>query len=145
MNKFIHISLTFALALLLWGCCGRRGAADAENQECAPKSYSGSGYADISPEAGGRLRFRLEAPEAGDYVLSLRYGVRSDSTATISLWVNGTKTRRLSLAPPPADSSWSDHDAGNIALTKGINFVDLAREEGDTGNVFMDYIEISKK
>mgnify|MGYP001809157159 FL=1 len=73
----------------------------------------------------------------------LRYANGQANSRTLSLYVNGTYVRQLTL-PVVAPADWSQWEmlAFDIPLDAGKNTVVLARDAQDTGEVNVDYFSV---
>lgn len=113
-----------------------------EAEQFAPKSgepyagYSGEGFVNLSKEENRSLSLPLELPEAGRYLLDLRYSngsgpVNTDNKAAIrSLFQNGRLVAALVMPQRGSDewSNWGWTNAVELALQQGKNELSLQFE-----------------
>lgn len=112
------------------------GAIDAS----VSSGFSGSGYVDGYWERGASTKWTVDAA-AGEQELKLRYA-NAGGARTVSLYVNGAKVKTMSLAKAGNDwNAWASHTE-TVTLQKGLNTIEVRIDEGDDGNVNLDYIEI---
>src|SRR6185312_14168426 len=99
----------YTLNSLVDGTTLTTGTAEAENSGLSGSAgvatdhsgYTGSGFVAGFGSAGAAATFSVNVPAAGSYPLSLRFSNGPNPSAgakTISLYVNGTKVRQISLA-----------------------------------------------
>lgn len=105
--------------------------------------FSGIGYAGGFSSIGASLSFSVASKDAGIYKGMLRYANGQANGRTLSLYVNGTYVRQLTL-PVVAPADWSQWEmlAFDIPLDAGKNTVVLARDAQDTGEVNVDYFSV---
>lgn len=105
--------------------------------------FSGIGYAGGFSSTGASLSFSVASKDAGIYKGMLRYANGQANSRTLSLYVNGTYVRQLTL-PVVAPADWSQWEmlAFDIPLDAGKNTVVLARDAQDTGEVNVDYFSV---
>ena len=89
---------------------------------------------------GATATFTVPASRAGSHLLVLRYANATGSPKTLTLSVNGTRSR---VTMP----SWADWDTWSevtspVTLRAGDNVVSYSYEESDTGHVNLDYVVI---
>ncbi|MEY9934391.1 hypothetical protein ABH926_009059 [Catenulispora sp. GP43] len=101
--------------------------------------YTGTGYLTGFTGQGAETVIDAEVPTAGTDAVTLRYANTSGSAQTLSLYINGLKSRQLSL---PAGSGWLT-SAQNIALRSGENLIGLQHDSGDSGNVAIDDVTVA--
>ena len=106
--------------------------------------YSGSGFAAGFQNDGQGVRFSVNAPKSGEYVLVLRYAAGdTDSIGqSVSLYVNGQKSRQT-LSSLRSWELWGDL-AVNVDLNQGENEIILRRDSGDAGQINLDYITVKE-
>ncbi|MEV7680703.1 carbohydrate-binding protein [Streptomyces sp. NPDC088341] len=104
--------------------------------------YTGSGFvAGYTDGNKGRAStsFTVPSAEAGAGSLRIRYANGTTATMTLSLYVNGTKVRQISL-PATADwRTWATRDEP-LTYAQGANTVALTFTTSDSGNVNLDNI-----
>ncbi|WP_329123312.1 CBM35 domain-containing protein [Streptomyces sp. NBC_01465] len=102
--------------------------------------YTGTGfvggYTDTN-KGNASTAFAITSAEAGGGSVSVRYANGTTATMTLSLYVNGTKVRQISLAPTANWDTWTTHDEP-VTFAKGANTVALTFTTADSGNVNLD-------
>lgn len=121
-------------------------------------NYQGTGYVNLSNTPGAEASFVVQAKEAGDYIVGLRYAyglqVNGESTnnptsqlparAKINVYVNGKFAK--SIAPDKTAVSWEEWftDSERLALQAGANVISYRIDRGCIGNVNLDYLTLYK-
>jgi hypothetical protein len=100
--------------------------------------YTGTGYLTGFTAGGAETVIDTFAPAAGAYPLAVTYANTTGSAQTISLYLNGIKSRQLSL---PAASGWA-YVSLSATLRSGLNLVGVEHDDGDTGNVAIDSVSV---
>lgn len=103
--------------------------------------YSGSGYVTSLEDSGSRVRFDVNAEEAGEYRLTIRYSNGNSARRTLTLYGNGDKVGQVSFPRTSNWNTWADR-VEYLELDKGKNTVMLRYDNGDTGDVNIDYIKL---
>ncbi|MFG1702124.1 CBM35 domain-containing protein [Nonomuraea sp. M3C6] len=101
--------------------------------------YSGTGYAAGFTGTGARAIRTVTMPAAGSAVTTVRYTNTTGSAKTLSTYVNGLKTGRLTL---PAGTGWLT-TTHTPTLRAGLNLIGYQYDTGDTGNVGLDGISVA--
>ncbi len=107
--------------------------------------YTGTGFVAGYWNSGAATTFTVAAEEAGAHDVKLRYSNGPNpfsGTKTVSLYVNGTKVRQISLASTGTWQTWADH-VESVDLDDGVNTIAIKYDAGDSGNVNLDNIAIS--
>jgi hypothetical protein len=107
--------------------------------------YSGTGFVDGYWTQGATTSFTVSAAAAGTHNLGLRYSNGPDpvaGTKTVSLYVNGTKVKQVSLASTGNWDTWATHTEA-VPLTAGNNTVAYKYDSGDSGNVNLDKLTVT--
>jgi uncharacterized protein YegP (UPF0339 family) len=107
--------------------------------------YSGAGFVAGYWNQGASTTFTVSAPTAGSYQLRLRYSNGPNPFAgnkAVSLYVNGTKVRRISLASTGNWDTWSTQ-TDVVTLAAGTNSVSYRYDTGDDGNVNLDKLTLA--
>jgi len=104
--------------------------------------YSGTGFVDGYWNVGATTQFNVQVPTTKSYYLSIRYANATGSTKTVSLYINGTKIKQLSLPNLANWDTWADA-VETVNLNSGNNTVTIKYESTDSGNINIDYITIS--
>ncbi|MBW4084457.1 discoidin domain-containing protein [Paenibacillus sp. S150] len=104
--------------------------------------YTGTGFVGGYTDANkgnASVKFNVSASAAGSYTTVLRYANGSGAAQTLSLYINNTKLRQISL---PATSDWNTWatETENITLNSGSNTITYKFDTTDTGNVNLDNI-----
>ncbi|MBC9715044.1 carbohydrate-binding protein [Streptomyces sp. TRM66268-LWL] len=142
--------LSLMAALLLYGTPAAH-AADPLQAEAATltggtraesehSGYTGSGYVGgytDGNKGSATTAFAVTAPTAGSGSVKLRYANGTTATMTLSLYVNGTRTGRLSLPATANWATWSTLDAP-VDYRQGANTVALVFTADDSGNINLD-------
>ena len=135
---------------VLDGCPGseRIQAEDALNEGGVKTNvnhtgYDGDAFVDgiWSTGASSTYRLDLRTPRTTG-ALTIRYANANGSDATLSLYVDGTKERQLSL-PSNADGSWdtwSTFQVPGLTLHGQHPTVSLRMDDGDSGRVNLDWV-----
>ncbi len=99
-------------------------------------NYSGSGFVEVSNEKNRTIEMRIDAEEAGDYLIDFRYSNGSgpwntdNKCALRDLYANGGRTGTL-VFPQRGTDEWSDWGYSNsyvVELKKGQNTLRLSFE-----------------
>ena len=101
--------------------------------------YYGASYLTGFTAQGASANFTVNVPTAGSYPITVAYANSTGSGQSISLYLNGIKSRQLSL---PAGSGWLTTTA-TVGLRTGVNLVGFKTDPGDSGNIALDYIAIA--
>ncbi|MFF3753682.1 CBM35 domain-containing protein [Streptomyces sp. NPDC002018] len=104
--------------------------------------YTGSGFvAGYTDGNKGRAStsFTVPSAAAGAGSLRIRYANGTTATMTLSLFVNGTRLRQISLPATANWQTWATRDEP-LTYTKGANTVALTFTTADSGNVNLDHI-----
>jgi hypothetical protein len=100
-----------------------------------------AGYIDGN-KGKARTGFAVSAAAAGQQTLALRYANGTGSAQTLSLYVNGTKIRQISLSATANWDSWGTFSAA-ASLAAGANTVAYAFDTTDSGNVNVDDLTVT--
>ncbi|MBB6637199.1 CBM35 domain-containing protein [Cohnella thailandensis] len=118
------------------------GAAVASDHS----GYSGTGfvggYTDGN-KGSASATFNVSASQSGSYTAELRYANGTGSAKTLSLYVNGTKQKQLSL---PASANWDAWATATetVSLNAGANTIAFKYDASDTGNVNLDRVVLDE-
>ncbi|MFI7672782.1 family 16 glycoside hydrolase [Actinophytocola sp. NPDC049390] len=107
--------------------------------------YSGTGFVDGYWNAGATTSFTVSASAAGTHTLALRYSNGPNpfaGTKTVSLYVNGTKVKQVSLTSTGNWDTWATHTE-TVPLNAGNNTVVYRYDTGDSGNVNLDKLTVA--
>jgi hypothetical protein len=120
----------------------RSGGAGVSSQHAG---YTGTGFVETSGTTGSTTAFTVNVATAGARAVTLRYangGWPTVGAKTMSLYVNGTKVKQVSLAPTANWSTWADHTE-TVTLNAGNNTVTYRIDSGDSGHVNLDKITVA--
>lgn len=117
----------------------RTGGAVTETEH---PGYTGTGYVGgytDSHKGTASTSFTVSSAVAGSGSLKIRYANGTTAVMTLSLYVNGSKVRQISL---PATANWDTWSTTDEALTyqKGANTVALTFTSSDSGNINLDNV-----
>ncbi|MFJ5034448.1 CBM35 domain-containing protein [Streptomyces sp. NPDC088560] len=116
------------------------GAAVAADHTGFTGSGFVGGYTD-SNKGSATTTFSVTAASAGSTPVELRYANGTNSTRTLSVYVNDTKALTTSL---PATADWNTWGSvtENLTLTSGANTIAYRFDSTDNGNVNLDNITV---
>ncbi|MEU6841846.1 CBM35 domain-containing protein [Streptomyces sp. NPDC046716] len=100
--------------------------------------FTGSGYLTGFTAQGAETVIDTAVPSAGTYPVAVTYRNTTSAPQTLSLYVNGVRSSRLSL---PAASGWV-YVTVNAELRSGLNLIGLRTDSGDSGNVALDSVSV---
>ncbi|HEX5596940.1 MAG TPA: family 16 glycoside hydrolase [Micromonosporaceae bacterium] len=106
--------------------------------------YSGDGFVDGFGSVGASATFTVSVGAAGTYDVGLRYSNGPNpflGTKTVSLYVNDTKIKQVSLVSTGDWKSWAYHTE-SVQLKAGANTIAYRHDEGDIGHVNLDLITV---
>lgn len=104
--------------------------------------YSGTGFVDKMETVGSTVTFTVNVASAGNYNVTLRYANANTAARTISLYVNSSKIRQISLPVLANWDTWGDKvDA--VSLNAGNNTIAYKYDSGDSAFVNLDYITVA--
>ena len=106
------------------------------------ENYSGAGLVTGYENPGATSAFNVNVNTEDEYNLHLRYANGTSEEKTLSLYVNGIKQEQLIL---PGTSDWNSWNVitTKVNLNKGTNKIEYKYDENDSGNVNLDYIELT--
>jgi hypothetical protein len=107
--------------------------------------YTGSGFVGgyTDTNAGNALTtFTVSASAAGSASVALRYANGNGASKTISLYLNGTKVKQITLAATADWNTWTT-ETETLTLKSGSNTIGYKYDTGDTGNVNLDNIVVT--
>ena len=117
----------------------RRGRRDR------PRGYTGTGfvggYTDGN-KGNAATTFTRSSTAAGSDTVALRYANGTGATMTLSLYVNGTKLKQITL---PATANWDTWgtETETVPLNAGSNTIAYKFDTTDSGNVNLDNIVVA--
>ncbi|HEY5585244.1 MAG TPA: RICIN domain-containing protein [Ruminiclostridium sp.] len=104
--------------------------------------YLGTGFTDSWNTVGDSLTFTIDGNGGGTKQLAIRFANGTGNWRTLSLYVNGTKAKQITLANTGGWSSWSDC-LENVSLNSGSNTIKIQYDSADIGEVNIDCIKLS--
>ncbi len=107
--------------------------------------YTGSGFVGgfIDANAGNATAtFTVSASAAGTANVALRYANGLGATKTLSLYLNGTKVKQISLTATADWNTWAT-ETESLTLHSGSNTIGYKYDTGDSGNVNIDNIVVT--
>jgi hypothetical protein len=117
------------------------GGAIAQTEHAG---YSGLGYVGGYGNQGASTTFEVTALADGPAEVELGYANGPNpfaGTKEVSLYVNGSFVRKLAL---PDTGGWANYGTltDTLILRAGSNDVSIRFDEGDDGNVNLDYLDV---
>jgi alpha-glucosidase len=103
--------------------------------------HSAFGFVDGLNQPAARVRFHVARAAAGALKMRVRYANGATIAKTGSVYVNGAKSGTLTMGALSTWEAWSDVVV-DIALSQGLNVVDVAVDAGDTGGFNLDYVQV---
>lgn len=107
--------------------------------------YTGSGFVGGYTDANkgsAATTFPVTAASATSYTLTLRYANGTTQTKTISLYVDGSKVRQVSLAATANWDSWAT-EVETVSLAAGTRSIAYKFDSTDSGNVNLDSLTVA--
>lgn len=127
-------------------------------KENSRANYQGNGYINLPEKSGAEASFVVNAEEAGDYIVGVRYayGVPVDGESTdrprtqlparakINVNVNGLHVK--TITPDKTAISWDEWFTGSerLGLKAGKNVISYRIDNGSIGNVNLDHLTMYK-
>ena len=106
----------------------------------ATKGFSGTGYVDALATQGAKVVFAVNAATDAASATSLQYG-NAGAAKKVGVFLNGAKAADAMLEPTPGGAFGSYQ--GTLALRTGLNTVAFVNEDGSSGGVSLDKLDIS--
>jgi uncharacterized protein YegP (UPF0339 family) len=103
--------------------------------------YSGTGFVAGYWNQNASTAFTVSVPSAGTYQARLRFANGQTGAKTVSLYVNGTKVRQISLASTGNWDTWATATE-SVSLAAGTNAISYRYDSGDGGNVNVDRLTV---
>ncbi len=124
---------------------------EAENAELSGNAktdtdhpgYSGTGFVGGLWIGESAVSFKVNAAHAGSYSVKLAYSLGFADDRTLSMYVNGTKIKQVDFFSLKSWDKWADR-YDNVFLKEGENVITYRYDQGDTGNVNLDYIAVTE-
>ncbi|GAA1013909.1 hypothetical protein Aple_082170 [Acrocarpospora pleiomorpha] len=105
------------------------------------QGYTYKGFVDGYWNAGASTSFSVWSDSTGTHNVGLRYA--ADTGRSVSVYVNGAKVRQVRLAATGGWDAWAVQTEA-LNLNRGTNEITYKYDSGDTGNVNLDHITVSK-
>ncbi|WP_438497225.1 CBM35 domain-containing protein [Paenibacillus sp. IHBB 3054] len=105
--------------------------------------YSGTGFAGGLWISNSAVTFKVNAANAGNYSVKLGYSLGFNDDRTMSMYVNGQKIKQVDFFSLKNWDNWADR-YDNVFLNEGENTIMYKYDQGDTGNVNLDYITVTE-
>ncbi|MGG1515600.1 CBM35 domain-containing protein [Paenibacillus oryzisoli] len=105
--------------------------------------FEGNGYVGLFQKKGDAVRFEVNVPYTAAYTSTLRYSGVQSTNRTMTLYVNGSRVKQVSLPPTANWDTWTDATE-TVNLQAGKNSIEFRREEGDTGQLNIDSLILDK-
>ncbi|MEV6795368.1 CBM35 domain-containing protein [Streptomyces sp. NPDC051320] len=122
------------------------GGAATTSKDVAGAKAAGGAYVVIA-QPGDSATWTVDVPKAGDYTLSINYGVPGTDAKT-SLTVNdaakpaSVNMKNFAQAPAGDASKGWTNTFNYVNLKKGSNTIKISCEQGDTCGVNLDQLEL---
>ncbi|HAM2145805.1 TPA: carbohydrate-binding protein [Listeria monocytogenes] len=105
--------------------------------------YSGEGFVGGFGAAGDEIKFEVDVPADGEYVLNTRTANGTGMPQTLDLYTNGDYNSRVTFPSEGENwNIWSDTEKA-VNLKAGTNKITFLRDGETTGNVNIDRILVS--
>ncbi|MCT79457.1 DUF5110 domain-containing protein [Listeria monocytogenes] len=105
--------------------------------------YSGEGFVGGFGAAGDEIKFEVDVPTDGEYVLNTRTANGTGMPQTLDLYTNGDYNSRVTFPSEGENwNIWSDTEKA-VNLKAGTNKITFLRDGETTGNVNIDRILVS--
>lgn len=105
--------------------------------------YSGEGFVGGFGTAGDEIKFEVDVPADGEYVLNTRTANGTGMPQTLDLYTNGDYNSRVTFPSEGENwNIWSDTEKA-VNLKAGTNKITFLRDGETTGNVNIDRILVS--
>ncbi len=105
------------------------------------QGYTHKGFVDGYWNEGASTSFSVWSDSTGPHNVGLRYA--ADAGRSVSVYVNGEKVRQVRLAATGGWDTWAVQTEP-LNLNRGTNTIAYKYDSGDTGNVNLDHITVSK-
>ncbi|MEV6304336.1 family 16 glycoside hydrolase [Actinoplanes sp. NPDC051861] len=106
--------------------------------------YTGNAFVAGFGAVGAAATFSVNVPAAGSYPISLRFSNGPNPSAgakTVSLYINGSKVRQVSLPDTGNWDTWAVK-TDTVTLRAGGNTISYRVDTGDVGHVNLDNLAI---
>ena len=107
--------------------------------------YDGTGFVAGYWQQGASTQFNVNVPNTASYTTTLRYSGYwpSKGNLSLSLYVNGSKIKQISLPQTVSWDAWAE-STETVSLKAGNNVIEYKYDAGDTGDMNIDCITIDK-
>ena len=108
------------------------------------KGFEGKGFAAYFL-AGAEVALNVTTDQAGVHDMVIRYAAGPhgpESARTLSLYVNGSRTQQVSFERTADWHTWATQTT-KVQLASGRNTISFRVDNGDTGYINLDYLELS--
>ena len=115
--------------------------AGGARTDSSNKGFEGTGFAAYFLP-GAEVALNVTTDQAGVHDLVIRYAAGQhgpESTRTLSLYVNGSRTQQLSFERTGDWLNWANQTA-KVQLKSGENTISFRVDKGDTGYINLDYL-----
>lgn len=104
--------------------------------------YTGTGFVDQFGEAGDSVTVTVTVPESRRYGIVPAWANSTGTTATRTVWIDGSNAGQLKLSPTSSWDSWSSEAGFGTYLTAGTHTIKVSVEAGDAGFANLDSITL---
>lgn len=107
--------------------------------------YTGTGFVGGFTDGNrgaASVAFTVSIPATGSEDLALRFANGNPTTKTLSLYVDGTKSKQITLAQTADWNTWTT-DVESLSLSAGSHTVAYRFDSADSGNVNIDNLAVS--
>lgn len=107
--------------------------------------FSGTGFVGGLWISESSLTYTVNASHAGNYSVKTRYslGFGDSKDRNLSLYVNDKKIKQVEFFDLKSWDKWADR-YDNVFLKEGSNTITFRYDDGDSGNVNLDYITVTE-
>lgn len=105
--------------------------------------YTGTGFVGGLWQ-NGAVDFSVYVESAGKYDVKLNYALGFEDSRTVSLYLNGSKVKQVTLGSSGGWDSWKEY-LETLELDKGTNMISIRREDGDSGDINIDNLHLNKR
>ncbi|WP_306131742.1 carbohydrate-binding protein [Roseivivax marinus] len=88
-------------------------------------NFEGDGYLDMGTNIGDAVQFEIDAPQAGTYTFTIRYGNGGTTDRPMAFSVGGTVVETVAFAPTADWDVWEEVEV-EVQLAAGVNTIALA-------------------
>ncbi len=104
--------------------------------------FTGTGYLDMGLDIGDAASFEIDAPEAGTYTVTFRYGNGGATDRPMALSVGGTNVSTIAFAPTTDWDNWTEVSV-EVTLAAGVNTLAIANTIATGPN--LDRVTVSRE